>query len=150
MIYSTPVKGTSVFWLLVFSTLTGFQVSAESKILSFSSSCHIIRQVWISIFNTKKGIIRGERGSDGGWIIRLECCLQWACSSSIAQRTTKRWAQSWSLAVFWSSQQQHFRWVYFSDKDGVNGLLMFVHRHRISKYMQTDIIHDFIDKMNHG
>lgn len=63
-------------------------------------------------------------GRDGGWIITLECCLQWACSGSIAQRTTKRCVETWSLAVFWSSQQQHFRWVYFNDKNGANGILM--------------------------
>ncbi len=77
-IYSAPVKGPSVFVLLVFSSLTGFQVSAESKtsirpdslsllchrdwnemhgtaLLSFSSPCHIIRQVWKSIIYSKKG-----------------------------------------------------------------------------------------------
>ncbi len=86
-----------------------------------------------------------EGGRHGGWIIRLERCLQWACSGSIAQRTTKRCAETWSLAVLRCSQQQHFH-----DKDGANGSLMFVYRHRLCTYTQTDIMHDFVEKMNYN
>lgn len=88
------------------------------------------RQEWVG------GTMGGKRE---GWGMNNYTWVLPPMSLQRQNRTANHRAMRWSLAVFWSSQQQHFRWVYFNDKDGANGILTSVER--ICKWIETEWYH---------